>query len=194
MSLDNTKFYKSAFKKHGVSAHGVNWNSLESQSVRFEVLTNLLDKEICLSTIADAGCGFGDLFVYWLGVGVSPVRYVGIDCIGDFVDIASSRVPDQNASFVCKDILKDDLPHADWYVASGSLNILKPFDTWIFLEKMLKYSKKGIVFNILKGYKKSKNFNYQTKESMEEFAQRKSLDLLIVEGYLKNDMSIRMKR
>ncbi len=193
MALDNTKFYKSSYGKYGVSARGVNWNSEFSQVVRFEVISDLLGDELKSSKIVDAGCGFGELYAYWQKCESLPLEYVGLDCLQNSVDISTKRFGDSpNCSFTCRDVLRDDLPVADWYVSSGALNILSSFETWLFLEKMLKFSKKGIVFNVLQGYIRSENFNYQTKEDMKEFAKDKNLEIVIVDGYLKNDMTIRM--
>ncbi len=190
MSIDNQQFYKKAYEKYGVSAKGVNWNSKKSQEIRFEIITGILGKDILVSDIVDAGCGFGELYAYWSHKNICPKKYTGLDCVQNSVDIAKKRFPD--LSFTCRDILGDDLPMADWYVSSGALNILSTFDTWLFLEKMLDFSKKGIVFNILKGYKRGENFNYQTKEEIKDFAEYKKLEYFIVDGYMKNDMTVRI--
>jgi len=190
--LNNKDFYTKAYKKHGVSAKGVNWNSKESQELRFEVITDLLGDEIFSSKIVDAGCGFGELYAYWRDKKVCPKSYIGLDCVQNSIDIAKERFLDTDISFTCRDVLRDDLPVADWYIASGSLNILSRFDTWLFLEKILNSSKKGIVFNILEGLTGGKNFNYQTKESIKDFAKQKELEYFIIDGYMKNDMTVRI--
>lgn len=192
MSINNEDFYLKAYEKYGLTPQGVNWSSKESQEVRFEVITEILGEDIKNSEIIDAGCGFGELYAYWVNKKIYPKEYMGLDCVQNSVDIARKRFP--KLSFTCRDILKDELPLADWYVASGSLNILSSFDTWLFLEKILENSKKGIVFNILQGYVKSENFNYQSKEDIKEFAKLKNLDYFIIDGYLKNDMTIRMMK
>ena len=61
---DNHTFYKSAIKKHGISAKGVHWNSQFTQYKRFEILTNFIKNEIQNSLIVDAGCGFGEYYNY----------------------------------------------------------------------------------------------------------------------------------
>ncbi len=190
MSINNEEFYIKAYEKYGTSAQGVNWNSRESQEIRFGVITEILGKDISKREIVDAGCGFGELYAYWKNKKIYPKKYIGLDCVQNSIEIASKRFPD--LSFTCRDILKDDLPVADWYVSSGALNILNSFDTWLFLEKILANSKKGIIFNILKGFSKSENFNYQTKEDISDFASRKKLEYFIVDGYMKNDMTVRI--
>jgi len=190
--VNNLNFYHKAYKKYGISAKGLNWNSEDSQNIRFEVLTSFLKDEIPSISIVDAGCGFGDFYLFLEQQNLLPKRYVGVDCMPDFIRIAQKRVPD--VTFTCRDILKDELIYADWYVASGSLNVLSAFDTWMFLEKMLAYSKKGIVFNILEGDKKSENFNYQKKQDIINFAKRKKYKIRVKEGYLPNDISVEIRK
>jgi len=190
--INNQTFYKTSFKKYGISPRGLSWNSKENQEVRFEAITKLLQKEIQKSCIVDAGCGFGDLYLYWQSLGIKPKNYTGIDSFAKFISIASQRV--SNVAFLKKDILKDSLPMADWYVASGSLNILSDFDTWLFLENMLLHSHQGIVFNILCGEKQSEVFNYKTEDEIQEFAKRKKLTCNIITGYLKDDMSVMLQK
>ena len=190
--MDNHTFYKQSYKKHGITARGLNWNSEYSQQIRFGVLASFLSDEILSSEIVDAGCGFGDFYLFLEQQNLLPKRYIGVDCMQDFIRIAQKRVLD--VTFTCRDILKDELIYADWYVASGSLNILSAFDTWMFLEKMLAYSKKGIVFNILEGDKKSENFNYQKKQDIINFAKRKKYKIRVKEGYLPNDISVEIRK
>jgi len=190
--MNNSTFYQKAYKRHGISARGLNWNSEESQKIRFEIICDLLKDEISSNFIVDAGCGFGDFYMFLEEKKLIPKHYIGIDCIRDFIDISKQRLP--HTIFTCRDILKDELIYADWYIASGSLNILSSFNTWMFLEKMLLYSRKGIVFNILIGDKNSKNFNYQKKEDIIQFAKKKRYKIRVIEGYLPNDISVEIKK
>jgi len=190
--VQNQDFYSSAYKKYGISARGLNWSGKDSQYIRFEVITDILKDELSTCSIVDAGCGFGDLYLFWQKTGLHVKSYVGIDSMQNSIKICQERLP--KTSFTCKDILKDELPCADWYVASGTLNILNDFQTWLFLEKILAYSRKGIVFNILEGSKKSKNFNYQKKEDIITFAKSKDLTCKLKNGYLKNDMTVEIRK
>jgi len=193
--LDNSNFYLSAYKKHGLTARGLNWNSQLSQDIRFEIITALIQEELSSCSVADAGCGFADLYLFWDTNDLHVKEYIGIDSVLNSINLAEKKLKNfSNCTLTCKDILKDKLPHADWYVASGSLNILSTFDTWLFLEQMLAYSKKGIVFNILEGDKQSKYFNYQTKGKMERFFEEKDLKIDIISGYLENDMTIKVTK
>lgn len=192
MSLKNSTFYNSAYKKHGISARGLNWNSEQSQKIRFEVICEFLANEFFTCKVVDAGCGFGDLYLYMEENNFVPKEYIGIDCMQNSIQIAQKRYP--KVCFTCKDILKDDLPYSDWYIASGSLNILGSFDTWYFLERMLLHCEKGIVFNILEGNKQNENFNYQQKEDIINFAKKKGLKIRLRNDYLANDITVELRK
>ena len=62
--IDNASFYENAIKRYGCTAKGLNWNSKMSQQVRFEVLHELLGDDIVTSKLIDAGCGFGDFYLF----------------------------------------------------------------------------------------------------------------------------------
>ena len=142
-----------------MSARGLNWSSEDSQKIRFEVITCFLRDELLRCSVVDAGCGFGDLYLFWIEKGLHVKSYIGIDSVQNSIDISKKRLKKYpNCNFTCRDILKDKLYKADWYIASGSLNILSEFDTWLFLEKIISYSKKGVIFNVLKGDKKKSKF------------------------------------
>ena len=192
MAIKNQDFYQEAYKKHGITARGLNWNSVESQKIRFDVITSFLKDELSTCSIVDAGCGFGDLYFYCQENGLHVKSYVCVDSVKNSIQICAERLPD--ISFTCKDVLKDDLPYADWYIASGTLNILNDFQTWLFLEKILAHSNKGIVFNILEGNKKSENFNYQKKEDIITFAKSKGFTCRLRNDYLKNDMTVEIRK
>jgi SAM-dependent methyltransferase len=188
----NRTFYLKAYKKYGITARGLNWNDKESQYIRFEIILEFLKDEISKSSLVDAGCGFGDFYLFLQEKNLLPKSYVGIDCMQDFIDIAKQKLP--HCAFTCRDILKDELVYADWYVASGSLNILNSFETWIFLEKMLMYAKKGVVFNILEGDKRSENFNYQKKEDIIAYVRSKGFSCKLKSNYLKNDITVEIRK
>lgn len=194
MAINNQTFYKSSFEKHGSSPLGLHWNSLQSQEIRFEVIANWLRDEIPVCTIADAGCGFGDLFLFLQAKGLRPKHYLGIDVMEEFIHIAQERLQRfSHCKLTCKDILKDELPFADWYVCSGAMNILSNFNTWLFIEKMLASSRKGVVFNMLEGKRDDSFFNYKEKLEIIDFLESKGLQYEMVEGYLEHDISVKIR-
>ncbi len=192
--LNNHTFYSGAYTKHGVSPQGVNWYSLQTQEIRFDVIAALLKEELRESSIADAGCGFGDFHLFLHARDLAPKHYIGIDVMEEFLQVAKKRLAHaRGCSFTCKNILKETLPHADWYVCSGALNILSDFNTWLFIEKMLMFARKGVVFNILQGRRDGSDFNYKEKEEMVSFLEEKGLEYEIIEGYLEKDMTIKVR-
>ncbi len=50
-----------------------------------------------------------------------------------------------------RDILRQSLPMADWYVASGSMNLLSCIETAIFIRRCYEHARKGFVFNLIGG-------------------------------------------
>lgn len=147
-TLSNELFYKKAIKEHGISPKGVHWNNKDSQYIRFEILYKLLKKGIHDSVIVDAGCGFGEFYNFVLDKKQKPKKYIGIDCYDQMVDIAKTRFP--SIDFFELDVLNDDLPQADYYIASGSLNILSKELFYEFIQKCYGASSKGFAFNFLK--------------------------------------------
>jgi len=190
--INSEKFYTSAIEMHGISAKGVNWASKENQLVRFDALLKLLPKDLSLSIVADAGCGFGDLYNYMIKKKKAPKQYVGIDSLLDMYSIASEQT---GCEIIQAEICKDDIPNADYYVCSGALNILSEFETHLFIQNCYKSSKKAFVFNALFGDCSSETYNYLTKEKINKIAndlQVREVDFL--EGYLDQDITVRFLR
>ncbi|MDD3463378.1 MAG: class I SAM-dependent methyltransferase [Sulfurospirillaceae bacterium] len=189
--INNTAFYENAIKRYGLSAKGLNWNSQASQQVRFEVLYKLLYEEIPTCSVVDAGCGFGDFYLFLKDRGCSPQSYVGYDILDKMVQVARKKT--KQPCFQ-KNILKDPLQSADYYVASGSMNILNRFETFLFIRRCYEASKKGFVFNLLKGKDEGEDFNpflpYEIEEAVADFG----CDVLIEEGYMEGDFTVFLKR
>ncbi len=188
--IDNDRFYKASLKKYGVNAKGVNWNSQYSQIKRFEIIYNLLKPDFPKNTIVDAGCGFGDFYLY-LKEREKNFRYIGLDILFENIEIAKERT---NQKIVQKDILSESIPKADFYIASGSMNIMNRFETWLFIRRCFDHSKKGFIFNLLKGREQKGAFNYFLPREIKKFAKNLPCKIEIVEGYLDNDFTIYLKR
>jgi len=109
--VDNKTFYSTAIEKYGITAKGVNWHSKESQKVRFDIILEMLPHDMSLYSIADAGCGFGDLYLYMHKKKRTPKEYIGIDALVDMYSIASERT---GCEIIVADICKDTLPPADF--------------------------------------------------------------------------------
>jgi len=184
--INNNTFYLNATKKHGHTPKGLNWKDKSSQIKRFEIILEFIKDELTPKTkIVDAGCGFGDFYLFLKSRGFE-VQYVGYDVVEKFVNIAKTRT---SCKIVKRDILSDDLEEADFYIASGSLNILTPFETILFIKRCFTHSTKGFVFNFLEGDGFDKNFNTLRREEIEKYAKDLGAEAWFRDGYIKGDVT-----
>lgn len=149
------QYYSAKIREFGMAARGVDWNSPESQELRFEQLCRLVRNERSFS-ICDLGCGYAALFDY-LALRYGSFSYVGIDVSDVMIETARSRllgVP--GATFV-----NGATPpaRADYCVASGIFNVRleASIDQWqthveATLQDMDRASKCGFAFNCLTSY------------------------------------------
>src|SRR5437870_3196751 len=61
---DVASYYSAKFAEHGATAEGVDWNSMESQELRFAQLMKVCDVADEPFSITDYGCGYGALVSY----------------------------------------------------------------------------------------------------------------------------------
>lgn len=189
--INNQTFYENAIKRYGCTAKGLNWNSKQSQHIRFEIIHDLLEAQLSTSKIIDAGCGFVDLYLFLQQKGSLPRKYVGYDMLAEALFVAHKRTKQH---FVHKDILNDELELADFYIASGSMNILNRFETFLFIRRCYEASRKGFVFNLLKGNDTSTHFNYFLPHEIEEHVSDFAHEVIIKEGYMEGDFTVFLKK
>ena len=189
--INNKTFYENAIKRYGCTARGLNWNSKQSQQLRFEVIHALLEAYLPSSKIIDAGCGFGDLYLFLQQKGSLPRHYIGYDMLPEALFVAQKRT---KQTFLHKDILNDDLDLADFYIASGSMNILNRFETFLFIRRCYEASKKGFIFNLLKGEEKEGHFNYFLPDEIEAYVNDFVYDVQICEAYMDGDFTVFLKK
>lgn len=189
--IDNQRFYQRAIERYGCTARGLNWNSKSSQYTRFEIIYELLAHEFSSAKVVDAGSGFGDLYLFLKQKGALPRNYVGYDTLEEALFVAHKRTKQR---FVKCDILCDALEEADFYIASGSMNILNRFETYLFIERCFEAARKGFVFNLLKGEDSSKHFNYWNVEDMVAHVSTFGCEVMVKEGYMEGDFTIFLKK
>jgi len=186
--IDSQKFYTSAIEMHGTTAKGVNWASKENQFLRFNAILKLLPEDISEFTLADAGCGFGDFYLYMYKKKKMPKEYLGIDSLIDMYSIASEKT---GCEIIIADITKDELPQKDYYICSGALNVLTKFETNLFIQNCYNSSKKGFIFNALHGDKESETYNYLTTAEIQSIAKALHVEKIsFLDGYLENDITV----
>ena len=192
--IDNRTFYLTAIQKHGITAKGVNWHSKESQKTRFDIILEMLPKDMSSYSIADAGCGFGDLYLYMLKKKRAPKEYIGIDALVDMYSIASERT---GCEIVIADICTtqmrgtDELPKADFYICSGAMNVLESFETYLFIRNCFDSCRVAFIFNVLWGEKKSETYNYMSTTQIEQIAKDLGVKNVVMRNdYMQDDITV----
>lgn len=149
------EYYSAKVRSHGPTPKGVDWNSSESQELRFQQLTTAIEFKQPFS-INDFGCGYGALVDY-LEKRSSSYSYYGFDISEEMVNMAI----DQHEEFPHCKFFSDPsaLVLADYTVASGIFNVRMEFSDEAWLSYMLNtldnlnlLSDKGFAFNALTKY------------------------------------------
>lgn len=184
--IDQKIFYRKNIENYGLTPQGVAWDSARTQRRRFAVLAARLG-DLRRSSLVDAGCGFGDFYLYLKEKGNLPQSYLGLDLCTEMVEEARRRT---GCKILCRDLLRQSLPSADWYVASGSMNLLTRTETGIFIRRCFERSRRGFVFNLLEGREREGAFSYWKPREIREMLRPLGAKVEIVEGYLDGDMTV----
>ena len=148
-------YYTDKIKMHGATPKGVDWNGEESQFVRFEQLSKIINKDIF--SINDIGCGYGKYFEF-LQNRFSNFNYYGFDLSQEMIKNAKSLYSNKGGGFMQVDNL-ENIDKADYSVASGIFSVKMEHNEseWLSyildtLEKMNDKSNNGFSFNMLTKY------------------------------------------
>jgi SAM-dependent methyltransferase len=149
------EYYSSRFAEHGASARGVDWNSEESQQLRFEQLAQLFRGEEARFSVNDLGCGYGAFATF--------LRRRGFEAAYTGYDLSQSMLEHARTTFAGEPDVQfkegTELSLADYSVASGVFNVKLGFDddAWrAYVDHMIAdlahASRKGFAFNMLTSY------------------------------------------
>jgi len=148
-------YYTGRFNTYGLTPRGVDWNSQESQYLRFKQLLKVCDSYSCFS-INDYGCGYGALVDY-VNSQQYQFNYFGYDISLPMIQRAKEIYRNNPRVVFCNS--KSELPVSDYTVASGIFNVKQdiPPDQWqeyvlLTLTDLYKLSQSGFAFNILSKY------------------------------------------
>lgn len=149
------RYYTARLAQYGATARGVDWNSGESQTLRFRQLEKLFAAERSFS-INDIGCGYGPLYAF-LGGRYEGLDYYGCDISRAMIDAARTIYGGRsNAAFAVE---ARPSRVADYGVASGIFNVRldhSPQEWQEYLLDMLdaidQTSRRGFAFNCLTTY------------------------------------------
>jgi SAM-dependent methyltransferase len=149
------EYYGAKLAEHGATARGVDWRDEASQTLRFEQLLKVVDAPGAFS-INDYGCGYGALVAH-LDTRGEAFSYTGFDVSAAMLDHAKRTYAGRpDCEFVTGE---NELPRADYTVASGILNVKLGFsyDAWEeyvrdTLARLASLSTRGFAFNALTSY------------------------------------------
>ncbi len=150
-----SNYYTNKLKRFGTTPQGVDWNSEESQALRFSQLTKVLPQYPTSFTVLDWGCGYGALYDFLLRTSQLS-GYSGYDLSLDMINACKAKYNDRRARWFTKEEL---LPAHDYIIASGIFNVKMEFSSEEWMEYILetlytmnRLSKSGFSFNILTSY------------------------------------------
>jgi SAM-dependent methyltransferase len=149
------RYYTAKVVEHGATAQGVDWNSQESQELRFAQLLEVVNPSQPFS-ITDYGCGYGALVAY-MNERDYPFTYRGFDISEGMIDRArQAHGHDRRCEFFTR---RDDLEPGDYAVASGIFNVRLEASEADWLKYILetirdldRLGTKGFAFNSLTRY------------------------------------------
>jgi cyclopropane fatty-acyl-phospholipid synthase-like methyltransferase len=147
-------YYTQKVQEHGTSPRGVDWNSEESQVMRFDQISKVIDySQPC--RVLDYGCGYGAMLDYFMQR-TNNVHFTGLDISEEMIAAAKKTHAGKNADWKTQLESGDTF---DYIVASGIFNVRleTPEADWEkyvldTMHTMDKHSTKGFSFNVLTSY------------------------------------------
>ena len=148
-------YFTGKLEQHGTTPHGVDWNSVESQEIRFSQIIKVIDPNNRYSLL-DYGSGYGGMYDYLRKLG-HDLHYVGYDIAESMVTQGNAVHPNNPDCIFTRQI--EEVPVLDYALVSGTFNMKldADFDTWTnivvgALNQMNARASKGIAFNMLTKY------------------------------------------
>ncbi|MHC4844004.1 MAG: class I SAM-dependent methyltransferase [Planctomycetota bacterium] len=153
------ELYTKNLSSYGPTAKSVGWKDQKSHHIRFEKLTQVIDKKNLIQpvTVNDFGCGFGEMFKYIdLIAKINLKKYYGYDISREMLEAATKYIKDGRAEWINSDIISQE---ADYSFVSGTFNVRFKEDDFSWRDLIVKKlqeisakSKKGFAFNLLSTY------------------------------------------
>ena len=149
------EYYDGKLSAHGATPAGVDWNSRESQELRFEQLARLWERDPGASVV-DYGCGYGAMAT-WLRARGHRGHYTGFDVSTMMADAARRETAGLDCCHVTT--LRAELETADYAIASGIFNVKldTPHSEWHAymletIDDLVSLGRRGCAFNALTLY------------------------------------------
>ena len=190
------------FHRHRTLAYGsgsveaLGWREAGSQRTRFEIIAGCADFND--SSVLDIGCGTGDLKAF-LDQQFKNLRYLGIDQMPEFIELASQRYADQpDTAFVLGAFDTLALPRADHVVASGAFGYRSADPCWLFnaIAKLYAAAERLLVFNVLDAAQFPEHPLLVGRDvaEIEAFCRKLALEVEVVRGYAIDDATLVLRR
>ncbi|MCW6038513.1 class I SAM-dependent methyltransferase [Spirulina subsalsa FACHB-351] len=149
------QYYTDKIVTYGATARGVDWNSEESQILRFKQLLKVCNHDDNFSLI-DYGCGYGALLSFIISENYR-CKYFGYDICDSMIKSAKLLYENSRNAFFFNE--KSSLQIADFSLASGVFNVkqeinVQDWENYIFktLKELSLLSIRGFAFNMLTQY------------------------------------------
>jgi hypothetical protein len=148
-------YFKQRLATYGATSRGVDYNSTESQELRFVQLIKIIDVSKKYSLL-DFGSGFGAMYDYLHRCG-HDLHYIGYDIVASMIEKGRELHPNNPDCWFTTRI--EEAPMADYSVSCGTFNMKLDagMDAWTgivieCLHQMDVHSLKGFSFNMLTKY------------------------------------------
>lgn len=194
------EYYSEKIRAHGATPRGVDWNSADTQELRFRQVSSLLPASGF--SVTDLGCGYGGYYEY-LKREHADFQFVGVDVSEEMIHEAQKRhLASSDCRFTCAD--RPPAP-TDYVVASGIFNVRQhvPDDQWLdyifaCIDAMATASRKGFAFNCLTSYsdadKKRDYLYYADPRVMFDRCMGYSRHVTLLHGYGLYEFTILVRR
>jgi hypothetical protein len=151
---EQLKVYQPEFVKYGDSPRSTRQNNIETQYLRFQILTEHLLSKNVHNTIEDIGCGICDLYGYLKNKDLE-FTYSGTEIVNEMISLAKQKYP--GITVRNRDILSEGGQEKyDFVVLSGTLNMPGNIqhEEWMkfcltLISNMYGMCNKAIAFNFL---------------------------------------------
>jgi len=157
-NIKNTvsSYYTNKLKVFGTTPQGVDWNSAESQSMRFEQLVKILPHDKTASfSVLDYGCGYGAMYSF-LQHQYPNMKFIGFDISEEMINECKKLYSGSATQWYHQE---KDIRQVDYVAASGIFNVRMDFSKEDWLAYILKtlhtidsLASKGFSFNVLTAY------------------------------------------
>ncbi len=197
-------YYSEKVIAYGATPKGVDWNGEESQKIRFNQLTKVIEQSRESFTVLDYGSGYGALYDYLQNFTDREMHYIGYDIAEAMVLAGREKYKEvQNVNFFTE--LSQNKTY-DYVIASGIFNVRlttsdEDWEKYIFetLTSFNTLAKKGFSFNMLTSYSDEDKMRdylyYAVPEAMFSFTKNNfSKHVALLHDYPLYEFSILVKK